>query len=532
MEKLKLLFLLVAFSAIGIGVSAQNKVLQVYKGGNVITTMDISQIDSIKFADKENLIYGETFGTTAVQNGTTWPSVADYDGYDKAGAGAAQVICTAIGGAVTVRTNAPSNYSGASGSCNAMMAAAGASLLINDIAVCSATTLSLSFGSNETDAVLAVAYKINGTSQWVSIPYSKSTAGWELVSDLTINLPAGTNTIKLKFTAGTTDFGTRVDDILITTSDVIGAPVIDPDPDTPTETGDGTQAKPFTVAEGIAKQGTNDVWVKGYIVGCVKNGATSVTSADDVFIGVTSGFNLATNVLIADNAGEKDYTKCIVVNLPAGTTLRTSVNLSDNPGNIGKLLNVKGNLRAYFGLPGSRDNTGVDFELEGGTGPTPGGDILNVPFITGGQGGFTIYNVLGDQIWNLQTQYGMVISGFANSRNYQNEDWLISPAMNLTGKTNVVLTFDHARGPAASMSVPLTGFTLWISNNYTDGAPSTAAWTQLSIPVHGTIAWGYVSSGNISIPGDKLTANTRFAFKYICSDSESAQWEIKNVIVK
>ena len=183
----------------------------------------------------DNVILNETFGTTAVQNGSQWPLVAEYTGYSKIGAGAAKVSYTAEGGAVSARTNqASKDYEGASGSVNAMMAAAGASLLVNDIATCGATTLNLSFGSNQTSDTLSVAYKINGTSTWVPISYTKTTDKWGLVENLTIALPAKTNTIKLKFTAVKNTFGVRVDDITITTEDVMGAPVVDPDEGTTT----------------------------------------------------------------------------------------------------------------------------------------------------------------------------------------------------------------------------------------------------------------------------------------------------------
>ncbi|MCL1867379.1 MAG: hypothetical protein FWF72_00285, partial [Paludibacter sp.] len=149
----------------------------------------------------ETNIYGEDFGTTAVQTGTAWPAVAAYDGYSKLGIGAGAVTYSAEGGAVTVRANSNSSgYSGASGSCNAMMAASGGALVINDIATCGATNLKLSFGSNETNDVIAVSYKINGTTNWVAIPYTKTNSAWGLVENLSITLPTGANTIKLKFT--------------------------------------------------------------------------------------------------------------------------------------------------------------------------------------------------------------------------------------------------------------------------------------------------------------------------------------------
>jgi hypothetical protein len=195
------------------------------------------------------VILRETFGNAVT--GSPWPSVAAYAGYLKEGKGAAAVTYTAEVG-VSVRNNANSSaYSGASGECNAMMAAAGASLLVNDIATCGARNLTLTFGSNETNTTLSVAYKINGTTTWTPVTYTKTDATWGLVS-ATITLPAGANTIKLKFTAAATQYGTRIDDVKITTEDPTSAPIIDPDEDGGGGTGNdeifketcGTEAPP------------------------------------------------------------------------------------------------------------------------------------------------------------------------------------------------------------------------------------------------------------------------------------------------
>ena len=146
-----------------------------------------------------------------------------------------------------------------------------------------------------------------------------------------------------------------------------------PDPDPDPDSGSGaTPDSPYSIAGAIANQGKSDqAWIKGYIVGSVKNGVSSVQGAGDIEF--AAPFTSPTNVLLADSPTERDYTKCIVVNLPAGQPLRSEVNLLDNPGNAGKELLVKGTLRTYFGLPGSRDNSGEDFELDG-TGTTPNPD--------------------------------------------------------------------------------------------------------------------------------------------------------------
>lgn len=305
------------------------------------------------------------------------------------------------------------------------------------------------------------------------------------------------------------------------------------------EAGSGTKEDPYSVTEGKKRQSTGaSAWVKGYIVGSVKSGVTSIASAADVYIGVSSGWDAFTNVIIADDINETDYTKCIIVNLPAGTPLRSSVNLPDNPGNYKKELLVYGVLRTYFGQAGLRDSGGTadDYVLSGeGSEPEPGGDlILDVSFTNNSMGGFTSYNVSGAQEWflNATSSYGVNMSGFADNKSNANEDWLISPAMNLTEATQATLTFEHAinKGDVNNLK---TNHTLWISTDYNSGAPSSASWTQVTITTYPTgLDWTFVSSGNINLPSSVIgQSNVRIAFKYLCSDNESATWEIKNLKV-
>ena len=110
--------------------------------------------------------------------------------------------------------------------------------------------------------------------------------------------------------------------------------------------------------------------VKGYIVGCLKNGAKSSISSPDaaaseVEMGVDT-YTGSTTVIIADNANETDLNKCLWVKLndqvsefPGAAGLRDAVSLKDNPGNVGKILYAKGKKMAMFsGLPGVRDIEG------------------------------------------------------------------------------------------------------------------------------------------------------------------------------
>ena len=145
-------------------------------------------------------------------------------------------------------------------------------------------------------------------------------------------------------------------------------------------------------------------------------------------------------------------------------------------------------------------------------------------------GNFTPYSVDGLQTWGWQQYYGATVTGYASAVNNANEDWLISPVYDLTGRSSATLTFSHALNYAPLESNRINNHTLWISTNYSNNtAPSSATWTQLAIPtIPPGVNWTFLNSGNINIPSDKLTNNVRFALKYISTTAAASTWEVKN----
>ncbi|HMI07600.1 MAG TPA: T9SS type A sorting domain-containing protein [Flavobacterium sp.] len=160
--------------------------------------------------------------------------------------------------------------------------------------------------------------------------------------------------------------------------------------------------------------------------------------------------------------------------------------------------------------------------------------ILDQTLLTEGSfNAFTAFSVSGSQSWTLNSTYGAVASGYAAGQNFENEDWLVSPIMNLTQTDNVKLSFKHTRGSAAVMNVGVAQgwYTVFATSSFT-GDPATTQWIELeglnqSIPV----AWQYISSGELVIPEAAKSENSRIAFRYISSATQSASWEIKNVKV-
>lgn len=146
---------------------------------------------------------------------------------------------------------------------------------------------------------------------------------------------------------------------------------------------------------------------------------------------------------------------------------------------------------------------------------------------------FTTLSVKGDQSWYFDERYGAICSGYSGGQSYENEDWLISPSMDLSEKENVKLTFQHTRGNAAVMNVgvDLGWYKVFATAHYT-GNPETTQWIELEGINHSLEgAWYFTSSGDIAIPEAAKSENTHIAFRYLCSETESATWEIKNVLV-
>lgn len=117
---------------------------------------------------------------------------------------------------------------------------------------------------------------------------------------------------------------------------------------------DGSEAKPYTVADVNTGVEGFDKWATGYIVGFS-------SSFDATKYAVFSAENAQNNnVLLADTPNEKDITKCIAVALPTGA-VKDAVNLKDNPANFGKKLTVKGQVTECLRIRGVKNATAYKF---------------------------------------------------------------------------------------------------------------------------------------------------------------------------
>ncbi len=370
------------------------------------------------------------------------------------------------------------------------------------------------------------------TANWMQVAASL-TEGSNWNTFLTAEIPltqfvGQTVTFAVKYTSTDSKAGTmEIQSITIEE----GSGVTPPEPPTPGQgEGSGTADDPYNVAAGIGLQSEEPTaWVHGYIVGAVKSGLSSVTGNAD--INWSAPFDLATNVVIADDATCNEISQCIIVNLPAGKPLRTQVNLMDNPDNLGKHLAVNGKLRKYFGQAGLRDSNGTesDFVLEGGDTPTPGTSIFSETFANG-QGSFTIQDVVLPSeltyVWSYASNYSCMKASAYVSQAYATESWLVSPAISLSGVASATLKFDQAINYAS----PNGALFMMISTDYS-GDVTTANWTELNLSVWPAGSdWTFINSTADLTPyvGQTVT----IAFKYTSTTSASATWEVKNFVVE
>jgi hypothetical protein len=147
-------------------------------------------------------------------------------------------------------------------------------------------------------------------------------------------------------------------------------------------------------------------------------------------------------------------------------------------------------------------------------------------------GNFSAYSAEGSQNWGWRAVYGAVISGYQNSVANPNNDWLISPALDLSGNSAATLSFEHAVNFGGSESDLLQNHTLWITDSYNTTQAPASNWTKLNISTMPSgNSWTFVNSGDINIPANMLKNNVRIAFKYLSDNTVASTWEIRNLNV-
>ena len=162
-------------------------------------------------------------------------------------------------------------------------------------------------------------------------------------------------------------------------------------------------------------------------------------------------------------------------------------------------------------------------------GYVPGGDA-DLPYyqdFTSSFGTYTTYDVLGDQSWEIDYNTAKM-TGFANSTNYANEDWLISKRFSLENVTEASMTMTYIARYFNNLDSDIT---IQISSDYTGGDPTAATWSQVPASWVSGSDWNTFASTTLDLTpyvGQKVTV----AVKYLSDDQKAGTIEVQSILIQ
>lgn len=220
-------------------------------------------------------------------------------------------------------------------------------------------------------------------------------------------------------------------------------------------------------------------------------------------------------------------------------------------GNLGNIIEMNASGNTYSGtIPGQSEGLTIYFKLQAFDDESAmtqtsiysyvvqtSAVTLALPFLetfeSGDLGVFESYSVSGpDQYWHnddYDDNLYAKMSNYNGTVNLENEDWLITPAINFNNYSNEVLRFRTAMQDYDDVN---TFLYLKYSTNYSgSGNPNAATWINLSSQANwSTGNYEWMESGDIdlsSISGSSVY----LAFQYVSQNGTGKTWHVDNVSV-
>lgn len=195
--------------------------------------------------------------------------------------------------------------------------------------------------------------------------------------------------------------------------------------------------------------------------------------------------------------------------------------------------NLEGNTQYFFVIfPYTNGGAMIDYKNDGiapqVSATTEDMNIILFQDFEDGFGDWETISIIGDQEWEIDTQYGINGSNCAKCTGWDgqsnvNEDWLITPELNMDNFNNEEFSFytaDAYDGPRLEV---------FISSDYSGGDPNNATWTPIEFETStGYFEW--ISSGIIDL-SEIVGTSVHIAFKYTSTSAESSTWELDNVLI-
>jgi hypothetical protein len=297
------------------------------------------------------------------------------------------------------------------------------------------------------------------------------------------------------------------------------------------ESGSGTFEDPYNVAYAYNNNSGTGVWVQGYIIGVME------TTVDPFAPSFAPPFSTNSNIIIADSPDETNMNNALIVQLPFGSSPRAALNLVDNPQRLGVFVKLKGNLAAYFGVPGMRDTS--DYWMEDDDGPDdpdlpdpvtfidedfqsyPDHDIID-------DNGWTAFAEAGSRYWicrTFQDNHYAQATAF-NSADALNIMWMITPPIDLDAMTNPTFEFESAKAFYTH-----DGFSLHISTNFDGVNVTDANWQTLDAVLAGQSnadnAW--IHSGFIDLSSFSGIVHIAWKYEAAAPQGQTGTFRVDNV---
>ena len=167
-----------------------------------------------------------------------------------------------------------------------------------------------------------------------------------------------------------------------------------------------------------------------------------------------------------------------------------------------------------------------------------GGATQNLPYVQSFETEFGTYipkSVVGDQEWNIDYETAWMqgcVYHDGSYENYDNEDWLISSPVSLSGVQHAKIVMEYI-GHYFNTYYPINeNVTLWASTNYNYGdMPSTASWTQIPANLEQASNWTDFLTVELSLD-DFIGQTVTIAVKYLSTTSYAGTIEIQSISVE
>ncbi len=159
----------------------------------------------------------------------------------------------------------------------------------------------------------------------------------------------------------------------------------------------------------------------------------------------------------------------------------------------------------------------------------PGGDN-GLPYyqdFASSFGTYTTYDVAGPQSWEIDYSTAKM-TGYANSTNYANEDWLISAKFSLENVSSASLTMTYIARYFNNLDSDIT---LQVSSDYTSGDPTSANWTQVPATWISGSNWTDFVSTTVDLSqfvGQKICV----AVKYVSDEVKAGTIEVQSILIQ